>query len=219
MGIKGFESKLERAVEGTFSRLFRSGLSPVEFGRKLERELDAHRTVGVDGRTIVPNSFTFRISPADATQLEDLLGTLRRELADAAREHARDEGYAFVGPVDVAIETDDSVRVGMLLVDARFAESESGLPPGSLLLPTGDRVPLGEYVVSVGRQGDCTIVLADPNVSRRHAEIRPAGDGFVVVDLGSTNGTRVNEAKVSEHQLRDGDEVRFGNTVMHFESS
>src|SRR5690606_36805961 len=97
MGIKGFESRLERAVEGTISRLFRTGLSPVEFGRKLEREIDTHRTVGVDGRTLVPNSFTFRISPDDATHLGDLLGTLRRELADAAREQARGEGYAFVG--------------------------------------------------------------------------------------------------------------------------
>jgi hypothetical protein len=61
MGIKGFEGRLERAVEGTFSRLFRTGLSPVEFGRKLERELDANRTVGVGGRTIVPNSITFRV--------------------------------------------------------------------------------------------------------------------------------------------------------------
>jgi hypothetical protein len=219
MGIKGFEGRLERAVEGTFSRLFRTGLSPVEFGRKLERELDAHRTVGVDGRTIVPNSIAFHIAPSDAEQLADLLGTLRRELADAAREHARDEGYAFVGPVEVIIETDDQVRGGTLVILARFAEGEGGLPPGSLLLPTGDRVPLGEYIVSVGRQGDCTIVLADPNVSRRHAEIRPAGDGFVVVDLGSTNGTRVNDARITEHHLRDGDEVRFGNTVVHFHSS
>jgi pSer/pThr/pTyr-binding forkhead associated (FHA) protein len=62
-------------------------------------------------------------------------------------------------------------------------------------------------------------VLADPNVSRHHAEVRPAGDGFVVVDLGSTNGTRVNGAKVAEHLLVDGDEVRFGNTVVHFEAS
>lgn len=219
MGIKGFEGRLERAVEGTFSRLFRTGLSPVEFGRKLERELDANRTVGVDGRPLVPNSFTFRISPSDEEQLSDLLGTLRRELADAAREHARDEGYGFVGPVDVTIEADDDVRPSTLVVDARFAEGEGGLPPGSLLLPTGDRVPLGEYVVTIGRQGDCTIVLADPNVSRHHAEIRPSGDGFVVVDLGSTNGTKVNDTRVSEHQLRDGDEVRLGNTVMHFESS
>lgn len=219
MGIKGFEGRLERAVEGTFSRLFRTGLSPVEFGRKLERELDAHRTVGVDGRTLVPNAFTFHIAPSDAEQLADLLGTLRRELADAAREHARDEGYGFVGPVEVAIEADEEVRGGVLVVDARFAESENGLPPGSLLLPTGDRVPLGEYVVSIGRQGDCTVVLADPNVSRRHAEVRPSGDGFVVVDLGSTNGTKVNDTRVTEHHLRDGDEVRFGNTVMHFQSS
>jgi pSer/pThr/pTyr-binding forkhead associated (FHA) protein len=61
-------------------------------------------------------------------------------------------------------------------------------------------VPLGEYVVSVGRQR-----LHDragrPNVSRRHAEIRPVGDGFVVVDLGSTNGTKVNDAACGEHQL------------------
>ncbi len=219
MGIKGFEGRLERAVEGTFSRLFRSGLSPVEFGRKLVRDMDSHRTVGVDGRTLVPNSFVFRISPADAEQLHDLLGTLRRELADAAREHARDEQYGFVGAVDVQIEVDESLRPGVLAVDARFAEGEGGLPPGALLLPTGDRVPLGEYVVTIGRQNDCTIVLADPNVSRHHAEIRPYGDGFVVIDLGSTNGTKVNDARVAEHQLRDGDEVRFGNTVMHFQAS
>jgi hypothetical protein len=181
--------------------------------------MDAHRTVGVDGRTIVPNAYRFRISAADEEQLADLLGTLRRELADAAREHARDERYGFVGPVEVAIDVDESLRGGVLAVDARFAEGEGGLPPGSLLLPTGDRVPLGEYVVSIGRANDCTVVLADPNVSRHHAEVRPSGDGFVVVDLGSTNGTKVNDARVAEHQLRDGDEVRFGNTVMHFQAS
>jgi hypothetical protein len=219
MGIKGFEGRLERAVEGTFSRLFRSGLSPVEFGRKLVREMDGSRTVGVDGRTLVPNAFHFRVAPADHDQLEDLLGTLRRELADAAREHARDERYGFVGPVEVTIDADDAIRVGVLALDARFAEGEGGLPPGSLLLPTGDRVPLGEYVVTVGRQNDCTIVLGDPNVSRHHAEVRPSGDGFVVVDLGSTNGTKVNGARVAEQQLHDGDEVAFGNTVMHFQAS
>jgi Protein of unknown function (DUF3662)/FHA domain len=219
MGIKGFEGRLERAVEGTFSRLFRSGLSPVEFGRKLVREMDGNRTVGVDGRTLVPNSFAFRVAPSDHEQLEDLFGTLHRELADAAREHARDERYGFVGPVEVSIDEDESLRGGVLGLDARFAEGEGGLPPGSLLLPTGDRVPLGEYIVSVGRQNDCTIVLGDPNVSRHHAEVRPSGEGFVVVDLGSTNGTKVNGTRVAEQPLHDGDEVTFGNTVMHFQAS
>ncbi len=219
MGIKAFEGRLERAVEGTMSRFFRSGLSPVEFGRKLVREMDSSRTVGVDGRTIVPNSFEFRIATADDEQLSDLLGTLRRELADAAREHARDEGYGFVGPVEVSIEVADEMRPGVLVVHARFAEGEGGKAPGSLLLPTGDRVPLGEYVVTVGRQGTCTIVLADPNVSRNHAEVRPYADGYAVFDLGSTNGTKVNGVKVVEQALHDGDEVTFGNTVVHYQAS
>jgi len=219
MATQGFERRLERAVEGTFSRLFRSSVKPVEFGRKLQREMDSRRSVAVDGRTIVPNWYRFTVSPADHEQFADIDATLRRELADAAREHARDEGYAFVGPVEIELRADQSVRTGMLEVQSRWVEGSGGLPPGALLLPTGDRVPLGEYVVSVGRQADCTIVLADPNVSRVHAEVRPAGDGFVVVDLGSTNGTKVNGVRVAEHELRDGDEVRFGNTAMHFEAS
>lgn len=219
MGIKAFEGRLERAVEGTMSRFFRSGLSPVEFGRKLVREMDASRTVGVDGRTIVPNSFEFQVSPADEEHLADLFGTLRRELADAAREHARDESYGFVGPIEVSIEVAEGMRPGLLTVHARFAEGEGGSPAGSLLLPTGDRVPLGEYVVSVGRQSTCTIVLADPNVSRHHAEVRPYADGYAVFDLGSTNGTKVNGTKIAEQVLHDGDEVTFGNTVVHYQAS
>lgn len=219
MATQGFERRLERMVEGTFSRLFRSSVKPVEFGRKLQREMDAHRSIGVDGRTIVPNWFRFTVSPGDYDQLADFLGTLRRELADAAREHARDEGYSFVGPVEIVVEADTGTRTGVLSVEGRLAEAAGGLPPGSLLLPTGDRVPLGEYTVTVGRHADSTIVLADPNVSRHHAEVRPSGDGFVLADLGSTNGSRVNGVRVAEHHLVDGDELRFGNTVIHFEAS
>jgi len=220
VGIKGFENRLEQAVEGTFSRLFRSSVKPVEFARKLEREMDGRRSVSVAGRTIAPNAFRITISEEDDDQIVDVRHTLTRELADHAREHAREQGYSFLGPVEVTIEADETMRAGMLRVQGRFVEGDGALPPGALLLPTGDRVPLGEYVVSVGRQHDCTIVLGDPNVSRYHAEIRPAGDGFSVVDLGSTNGTKVNGTKIAApHQLLDGDEVRFGNTVMHFEAS
>ena len=63
------------------------------------------------------------------------------------------------------------------------------------------------------------MVLADPNVCRNHAEIRPQGDRFVVVDLGSTNGSRVNGVRVDTQVLEDGDEITFGNTRMRFEAS
>jgi pSer/pThr/pTyr-binding forkhead associated (FHA) protein len=63
------------------------------------------------------------------------------------------------------------------------------------------------------------VQVADSKASRRHAEIRPQGTGFLLVDLQSTNGTRVNGAKVAEHLLADGDVVEIGATVFRFEAS
>ena len=61
--------------------------------------------------------------------------------------------------------------------------------------------------------------LTDPQASRRHAEVRPSGDGFVVVDLGSMNGTTVNGVAVREQRLDDGDEIGVGSTTIRFEAS
>ena len=74
-------------------------------------------------------------------------------------------------------------------------------------------------MVSIGRLPESTLVLEDPNVSRQHAEIRPSGTGFVLADLGSTNGSKVNGIKVSERVLQDGDELTFGGTTFRFEAS
>src|SRR5690348_10472377 len=106
MGLKAFERRVERLVEGTFARAFRSGLRPVELGRRVVREMDDNRSVDVRGRTVVPNSFAVQLSQADYDQLADIHETLVRELADAAREHARDEGYTFLGPVVVDLVVD-----------------------------------------------------------------------------------------------------------------
>ena len=219
MGLKGFERRLERAVEGGFARLFRSGLKPIEIGRRLTREMDDGRTVDVRGRTVVPNHFTVELAETDHENFAEIAATLERELAEAAREHARDEGYAFMGPVQVELQITDSLRTGSFALTARMRQGEGGAGAGSLVLPTGDRVPLGEETITVGRLPESTIVLADPNVSRSHAEIRPRGTGFVVIDLGATNGTRVNGVRVNEQALADGDEVMFGNTRMRFEAS
>lgn len=218
MALKGFERRLERMVEGAFGRVFRSGLRPVEIGRRLVREMDDGRSVDVRGRILVPNHFTVELSPEDHQQFAEVHGSLVRELAEAAREHARDEGYVFMGPVGVELEESDAMRTGAFQIVARMREGPAG-GAGSLLLPTGDRIVLGEAVVTVGRRPESTIVLADPNVSRNHAEIRPHGRGWVVVDLNSTNGSRINGTRIATQQLRDGDDVSFGNTHVRFEAS
>lgn len=219
MALKRFERRLERAVEGVFARAFRSGLRPVELGRRLRRELDDNRNVDVRGRTIVPNEITFTLSPSDMEQYADMVEALTRELGTEARAYARDEGYHFVGSVEVGLVESAQQGTGTFTVVSRFKEGPGGGEPGAILLPTGDRVPLGEDTLSIGRLPECNIVLGDKKVSRQHAEIRATSAGWMVVDLGSTNGTRVNGVKITERVLEDGDELTFGNTHMRFEAS
>jgi FhaA, N-terminal domain/FHA domain len=219
MGLQGIERGLERMVEGVFSRAFRSGLRPIELGRRLVREMDDHRSVDVKGHTIVPNDFTFILSPQDHATFSEIHDALVRELCDAAREYARDEGYTFMGPVQVELTLDGGMRPGRLAVTSRMHEGKGGVGAGTLVLPAGERIALSEKPVIIGRLPDCEIALTDPNVSRRHAEVRPFGTGFLVVDLGSTNGTRVNGATVSEHQLKDGDAITVGATRIRFDAS
>src|SRR5919202_5171961 len=200
MGLQQFEQRLERMVEGVFAKAFRSGLQPMELGRRLAREMDLNRTVGVRG-LIAPNDFTIALSPSDHQRFESYADALVRELSDAVREHARDEGYAFVGPVRVALEPAETLGAGEFLVSSQILEAPGGGAFGSVSLPDGQRVTVVEEPITIGRLPECDIVLSDPNVSRRHAEIRRQGTDFVVVDLDSTNGTRVNGAGIKERRL------------------
>jgi hypothetical protein len=218
MGLQGFERRLERLVEGTFAKAFRAGLEPVEIGRKIARALDTGRMIGVQGGWVVPNDIVVYLSPDDLGRFSHSTEVLSRELADAARQHARDEGYHFLGPVTVALLEDDDLRAGQLEVVAEVVEGASA-HLGSLLLPDGRRVQLGDEPAVIGRLPDCAVSLADSQVSRRHAEVRPAGDGFAVADLGSMNGTTVNGVAVREQQLEDGDEIGVGSTTIVFEAS
>ena len=219
MGLGNFESRLERMVEGMFSRVFRSGVRPVELGRRLVREMDLKRSIGVRGKTVVPNHFVIRLSDFDFAQLEPMHESLVRELRDAARSHARDEVYGFVGPVVVDLLADPTLHTGAFAITARLVEPEGGRPLGVLELPTGRRVVLGDFVVTIGRMPESTITLDDTNVSRNHAEIRPSDSGYLVVDLGSTNGTKVNGRRVTERELVDGDSVTFGTTTLTYVAS
>ena len=218
MGLRQFEQRLERLVEGVFAKTFRSGLEPVEIARRLTRDMDLHRVIGVNGM-VSPNHFEVAVSRTDYETFESYVQALNRELSEAVREHARDEGYGFVGPVHVDLVVDESLGAGEFLVASQMQEAPGGAAVGSLLLTDGRRVPIGEEPVSMGRLPECDIVLSDPNVSRRHAEVRRRGNDFIVVDLGSTNGTRVNGAGVRERQLVDGDEIMLGSTRIRFEAS
>ena len=300
MGLQSFERGLGNMVDSVFSRSSRSStIRPVELGRRLLREMDDHRSVDVKGRRIVPNDFTFHLSPRDHAGFAEIENALIHELGEAAREYARDEGYHFVGPVSVEIVVDNALKPGRFGVESTISEGSLAgtahapsmpsapapeppaafvpeapvytddksfaiveapqvvdpfapvasapapiVPPappapvyadpvpaapaaagrigssvGRLQLPSGERVTVGHRLVSLGRLPECTVALNDPNVSRRHAEIRP-GSELVIVDLGSTNGTKVNGLRIDgERVLVDGDIISLGSSHLRFEAS
>jgi len=220
MGLKGFERRLERLVEGAFARAFKSSLRPVELGRRLVREMDDQRTVNVQGNVAVPNSFTVSLGAEDHAEFAEIEQQLVRDLADAARSHARDQGYVFMGPVEVELRRDDDLGVGSFGLIARFREGPGGSGGGSIVVVADDRrVSLGDTPIVIGRASDADVRLTDTSVSRRHAELRRSGDSWVIVDLGSTNGTRVNGAGVRERRLSDGDTIAVGDATLRFEAS
>jgi hypothetical protein len=199
-----------------FSRAFRSQIKPIELGRRLIREMDDHRSVDVRGRTVVPNAFTFYLSERDLAGFADVHDALVRELAEAAVEYAADEGYTLMGPVTVELTDDARTKPGRFTMASRMLEPKA---QGTLVLPGGERKMLGDQAFMLGRMPENDLVIADPNVSRRHAEIRAVGPNFVLVDLGSTNGTRINGVAISQQTLRDGDAISIGATTMRFETS
>ena len=220
MGLQSFEHGLERMVEGVFARGSRSSIRPVELGRRLLREMDDHRSVDVKGRRIVPNIFSINLSPKDHAGFADIDEALTLELGETAREYARAEGYNFMGAVTVEMAIDNALKPGRFSIASRMRETGGGLGAGSLVLSSGERITLGQKIITIGRLPDCTVPVPDANVSRRHAEIRPAGAAYVLVDLGSTNVSKVNGARIQrEHVLSDGDIVSVGITHLRFEAS
>jgi hypothetical protein len=88
----------------------------------------------------------------------------------------------------------------------------------ALLLVDGRRMVVGPGGATLGRSRQCDVVLSDPNVSRQHAELRPRGSSWVLTDLGSTNGSRINSHPVERSEVvRPGDEIELGATILRFE--
>jgi hypothetical protein len=87
----------------------------------------------------------------------------------------------------------------------------------AVLLMDGKRVVIGSAGVTMGRSRQCEVMVDDPNVSRQHAEIRPRGGSWVVTDLGSTNGSRLNGRRLEQPTvLKPGDEIELGTTTLTF---
>jgi hypothetical protein len=124
MGIlRDFERRLEGAVEGLFARAFRSEVQPVELGKRLVREVEDGRTVGVN-RVYVPNVYLYELSPEDRERFADYEVALAQELAALAVDTARERDWAMLGPARIEFETADDLEVGRFRLSSRVEADE-----------------------------------------------------------------------------------------------
>lgn len=218
MVLKGIEAALEKLVEGTFSRAFKSELQPVELGKRLIKELESGRKLDVNGRSIAPNHYLFKLAPSDHESFTALEDSLVKELVTSARTYAAEKDLGFIGPLEILIEADDRVKVGMCTVHPTFDETLDESAKSDAVLEGLAGVTYDLYLrhMVIGRQTDCDVVLADENVSRNHAELIPSADTFELSDLDSTNGIKVNGKSCGRAVLKDGDEIEIGTVKLWF---
>lgn len=217
MVLKNFEDRLERLVEGVFSRAFKSGLQPVEVGRRLVREMESSRTVDVRGRALAPNRFVIRVAMEDFQRFAQVQESLLAELTATVRGYAAQEGLSFLGRVSIEFQADQTLRVGVFRLHPSYDERIPGDDTdGWLEGPNGTHYKLKNGVMTIGRLSTSDIVIEDQNVSRQHAELHPMGDSYQLIDLGSTNGCKVNGARIDRHVLVDGDEIVLGPVKLRY---
>ena len=250
--LKSLEDKIAGLVEGTFGRVFKSEVRPVELARGLAKEMDQHRTVSVS-RTYVPNEYVVWLGQEDRARFQDVEREIGDELGAYLLEHARREKLALVSRPEVTFKTDEALNLGEFGIQARMVRAaedpargggveqadhghtmvystsdrlreELDQPRGpeptgrAMLLAEGKRMVVPRSGAVIGRSRDADIVLADPNVSRRHAEIRPGSRGeWTVRDLGSTNGVKLNGRLIDgDVALETGDRLALGTADVRF---
>lgn len=214
-------------MEGLFSKTFRSGVQPVELAKRIMREMDAGKTVGVS-ETWAPNRFELSLSPIDAERFEQAEAALAQELRQVVRDNATERGWGLVGPPEVELFVDDDLKKGDIGCEASLVEGEEKVEPvtqsrAHLLVREegGERkVVLDADLMTIGRLPDCDVVLRDKGASRRHAQMRRTNNGtWTITDLGSTNGTRLNGQTVQTRELVEGDRITIGSTMLEFRRS
>jgi hypothetical protein len=249
--LKSLESKIAGAVEGTFSRVFRSEVRPVEIARKLAREMEEHQ-YGSLSRVYVPNEYRVYLSTRDRERFISYEDALAGELGAYLLEHARRERYALLSAPVIQFETDERLGLGQFGIATRVVEADDlpaspvreqareqfgetmvfssadpvEAPPeqatlrssNALLLYNGRRIIVGAQGATIGRSRECEVVVDDANVSRKHAELRLRGGAWILTDLGSTNGTRLDGRRIERPEpLEPGDRIEVGASVITFD--
>jgi len=224
--ISRFENFARTLIEGSVDRLLGQKSVLVQIGSALAACAATSRQDDV-----LANRFVIRLHPETEAQLLHQSPDAALLLEDLLLRLQREEQLILAGDLEVKLIADDSIKVGKVVVSGEHRQLEGEEATAVLnrrqgttaqlelldayLIVGGRRhVVLRQVVTSIGRSLENDIVLDDPDVSRRHAQIRWRHGRFVLFDLSSRAGSFVNDLPVQEHELASGDVILLGGAAV-----
>ncbi len=224
--ITRIQARLQPRLEVLLPRLAGPSISAADLARQFADEIRTASRTDAQGKRYAPDQYTLSLSAKDMAPAERALAPVQEELSGVLAEVLRDSGFLLLRAPHVTIASDPTLpdkAVRLITWHSRdplqVTESIRLDPPGNDQIPSGAflivegrrHFPLNKVVVAVGRSPENDLLLGDPHVSRRHAQLRAKDGRYVLFDLDSTAGTRVNGQLVREKTLEPGDVIALAS--------
>ena len=208
------EKRIETSIGSVFARLSKAELQPVEISQAVRSTMDQAAAALDKDRVLVPHLYKVLVAPTDFPRVTPgILSAVQLEVA----KYAAKQGYRLASNLELQVVPDPQVPRGQVKVGyAVLNQSVNWIPA---LIVDGRRISLKTGVTTVGRDEIADIAIDDRGLSRIHFEIAWNGEVAAIRDRQSTNGTFLDDARISEVVLRSGNVIKAGRSEFEFELS
>jgi hypothetical protein len=220
---------LQRLIEEGTARLFNGEDTRKELGERLREVMETEVEFNSEGVLVAPHIYTIEVNESYAEALksspmllQELVDALQRQAAEL-QIHLAERPVIHVTAGEDVLTGQFRVRcadIGKALEDTQSLDGHIGfqgprIPAGAFLIVNGaDIFSLTQAIITIGRKKDNQLVLDDPHVSRRHAQLRAISGQYHFFDLSSTGGSEINGYKEKKAVLRAGDVIRLAGVSL-----
>ncbi|MEY4740646.1 MAG: hypothetical protein RL402_171, partial [Actinomycetota bacterium] len=208
------EKRIETSIGSVFARLSKAELQPVEISQAVRSTMDQAAAALDKDRVLVPHLYKVLVAPTDFPRVTPgILSAVQLEVA----KYAAKQGYRLASNLELQVVPDPQVPRGQVKVGYAVLNRTVNWTPA--LIIDGRRISLKTGVTTVGRDESADIAIDDRGLSRIHFEIAWNGEVAAIRDRQSTNGTCLDDARISEVVLRSGNVIKAGRSEFEFELS
>lgn len=227
--LEQLESRLKILIEGHLARLLPTKAFQDELIQKLVAAMRSGSNVLPDGTMIAPDTYILSVHPDQIFRLSTLDNSLPG-LSGIIKDVGEKSGLIFSKHPEIKLSSSLEVGLKEVQISAQISfdylgetvelhttveEKASNIPLNAFLIVNGVKVfPLEKTVINIGRQSDNDLVINDQRVSRVHAQLRAIRGKYVISDLGSTDGTKVNGQRITQRALHPRDVITLAGIPM-----